>query len=308
MNKAITENQFLKNVDFILNSVISTKLISPLQEAAYYMLSGGKKIRPSIIYRVLRLIGKIDPMLSCTYAACIELLHVASLIHDDLPSLDNDDLRRGRPTCHIKFGEPTALLLGDLLVPLAFELLIENHDINTKQKLDLVNELASAYRRLCIGQRLDIELNENVEKIIEVHQLKTGAIFGACSSGAAILSEMPVQVEGLLREWGLQLGVIFQAVDDLVDRFGNLESRGRNESSDKKNTRTTSVIFLQINNDSSKTAYLDSQLDKIGLLEDKLSEFSIIGLNELYIPVLERNPFYKENEKKQKKIDLIGNF
>ena len=148
-----------------------------LHEAVNYVIfPGGKRIRPLLAMTLCADLG-VDPIRSVDLFTPLELIHVASLIHDDLPALDNDDYRRGRASCHKKFGEPTAILTGDLMVAHALSLLAKS-DFSGDSKLRLIAELSSAFVRLCHGQQCDLDGASGLE-ILKTQALKTGALFGA---------------------------------------------------------------------------------------------------------------------------------
>lgn len=225
-------------------------------QAANYVLSVGKRVRPKLsAYYYLELGGDklIDYIPVCL---AIEFLHNASLIHDDLPALDNDTIRRGRNTCHVEFGEDTATLLGDILVPLSFEL-ISKLDFKADVRSEMIGQLSRSYTDLCLGQQLDIQskLDRKTQDLIKIAIFKTGALFRATFMLPAIVLELPKEVITLSGEIGVQFGIIFQICDDFLDQY-SLVKKGRSESSDKRNVKETffskgikkeSIDFLKLN-------------------------------------------------------------
>jgi geranylgeranyl pyrophosphate synthase len=151
------------------------------------------------------------------------MLHAASLVHDDLPALDNDDMRRGRPSCHRQFNEATAILTGDYLVGRAFAV-VAGEGLSALQQLRVLASLAQAWGDLCIGQQVDIEKPTEPEKIVRLMELKTGALFGAASACGAICGDRDDQSVRRFHEWGKKLGVLFQRLDDISDGDGALEA------------------------------------------------------------------------------------
>ena len=202
--------------------------ISPLNEAAIYSLSsGGKRIRPILVLEVADLL-QIPRWQVIPFAAAVECLHTSSLIHDDLPCLDNDDERRGRPTCHRAFDEPTALLAGDFLIAKAFDFAMSSGSqlIAPEVRLAWGRLIAEATLALCEGQVLDVggtvagsDRNAS-SSVSQLHALKTGALFEAAVAGPACLlldEKDRIEVQGDLRRFGAKLGLLFQITDDLLD-------------------------------------------------------------------------------------------
>ncbi|MBX7136820.1 MAG: polyprenyl synthetase family protein [Oligoflexia bacterium] len=201
--------------------------------SSYYIFPAGKRIRPLLaLLTCADLGGDVQQLMAP--AASLELLHAASLIHDDLPSLDNDDFRRGRETCHKKFGEALAVLAGDNLIALASRN-IARCEIDPEIRLQLLSASNSAFMQLCAGQVLD--LDHKPAEQARVHRLKTGALFGAACEFAALVSRLEAAAVSACRELGQELGILFQIVDDAVDRYGNDQDRGRPGSSDTRNQR-----------------------------------------------------------------------
>ncbi|MEK6676873.1 MAG: polyprenyl synthetase family protein [Planctomycetota bacterium] len=207
-----------------------------LREAmAYALLSPGKRLRPFLVVRCCELVGgREDDALAS--AAAVECVHAFSLVHDDLPAMDNDDVRRGRPTCHKKFGEAMAILAGDALVVLAFQVLAERYE-NSRVVSGVVKELAEAtgWSGMIGGQAADI-LGEksaaDVKLTATIHQKKTARLFrAACRIGGMAGNGSTEQVESLGR-YGETLGRAFQIADDLLDVTGNSLKIGKETGKD----------------------------------------------------------------------------
>ena len=202
--------------------------------AQYAALSGGKRIRPLLMLSIGADIGLSDKVL-IRPAIAIELLHVASLIHDDLPAVDNDDMRRGRNASHVQFGEGRALLAADYLIAAALEM-AEGPDGVPR---NATRELARAFAAVSDGQVLDLIGESEQVPLSVIHERKTGAMFQAAFVIPALQSPMAAQAQGDFRELGRRFGYLFQIVDDLIDVFGTDQERGRRGSSDAKNHKRT---------------------------------------------------------------------
>lgn len=197
-----------------------------LQEAAHYVLEGaGKKLRALLILSLqndLHSDEKLPVVLGFQAATGIELLHAASLIHDDLPAIDNDDYRRGRPSCHKAFGEATAILLGDFLIGAAFTSVTEPEQSDRRSAL-MARLLGVTWCKLCEGQQRDLKPQELSEYHRRTKELKTGELFGCSAAFGAVLADCDDATIKQCREWGLSLGVVFQKLDDLLDGDANAE-------------------------------------------------------------------------------------
>lgn len=191
-----------------------------LYDGIIYALEGGKRLRPILVMASAEANGEEAELVLPT-AAGIELLHTYSLIHDDLPALDDDDWRRGKPSCHRVFGEGIALLIGDALIPLGFELiLLEQSQLSPKERvLEVLGRVARAIgpRGMVGGQVLDLEEGSNGLPLEETYEKKTGALFSAAAAAGGILAgAAPERVEAL-EEFGVKLGLAYQILDDLMD-------------------------------------------------------------------------------------------
>jgi geranylgeranyl diphosphate synthase type II len=202
----------------------------------YAVFPAGKRIRPLLAISMgLDLGASLRELLAP--AAAIELLHCASLIHDDLPALDNDDMRRGKPSSHRVFGEGHALLAGDTAVPLALHSMLWA-DLQPEVILLLVQELTGAFVQVCNGQQLDLLIGEARGEILSLYAKKTGALFGAACAAGAIVAAQPPKVHEEARRLGIELGVLFQLHDDAID---HLPEKGRKEGSDTRNHKATAL-------------------------------------------------------------------
>ena len=185
-------------------------------EAAVRYAVGGKLIRPVLCLAAAEALG-VEPEDALDAAVALELVHSFSLVHDDLPALDDDDVRRGKPTVHAEFGERTAILVGDALLAQAF-LLAASYE-----RTDVARELSSATLRMIGGQQLDFTSAADREK---VHALKTAALFEAAAGVALGMARVPRDAQGAWREWAREVGLLFQVVDDVLDGDGYVEQLG----------------------------------------------------------------------------------
>lgn len=232
-------NDYITLIEGSLGQTIERHSIEQnLKEAVRYaLLAGGKRVRPQLTLALCEdLGGGVEEVVG---AACaIEILHAASLVHDDLPALDNDDMRRGQPSCHKRFGEATALLAADLMIALAFSAL-ESCSIDSESKSQMTSLLSKAFMDLCSGQRLDIEQSSRRADLQQIHELKTGALFAAATSFGVIGSRGDEMATQRAQELGRLIGLGFQIVDDYLDLFGTESQRGRSSSSDLRNDKPT---------------------------------------------------------------------
>jgi geranylgeranyl diphosphate synthase type II len=209
----------------------------------YSLLAGGKRIRPVLALATARAIGRegagVMPL-----AAAIELIHTYSLIHDDLPAMDDDDLRRGRPTCHVKFGEDVAILAGDALYAEAFHHLLAHQQGDAPRVLAAASELAAAtgVDGMVGGQYLDVAgVGDTPEELRRLHALKTGRLIGASVGCVLLLAGMDEGATTAWRRFAAELGVLFQIVDDILDVTGTEAALGKPRGSDERLGKRTYV-------------------------------------------------------------------
>ncbi len=268
-----------KNNDILRNYVITTENaidnifssgIAPktsVSEAMKYSLdAGGKRIRPSLVMEFCRVISG-DYKKSINAAVAIEMIHTFSLIHDDLPCMDDDDFRRGKPSCHKKFGEAIALLAGDALENLAFRVIISS-DYDDKTKSCLISEISDATAKMIDGQVRDLSFLERTDisedDLLEMYSLKTCALIECsavmgCICGGADKNELM-----LAREYAHNLGLAFQIRDDILDVIGDEKELGKPIGSDADNNKTTIVSVLGIEKASELAKkYSDNALNKL---------------------------------------------
>ncbi len=205
------------------------KLPQHLHQAMHYaVLQGGKRIRPMLVYAIGETVGV--PWHKLDSAACaIELIHAYSLVHDDLPAMDNDSYRRGQLTCHKAFSEATAILVGDALQALAFQVLSEDTYLTAEQRIRMVNilALASGSEGMAGGQALDLAAGENLTlaQLDTIHRLKTGALLSACVELALVPYEVAPEVSLALLNYAKLMGLAFQIRDDVLDHHATAEQQ-----------------------------------------------------------------------------------
>jgi geranylgeranyl diphosphate synthase type II len=209
----------------------------------YSLLAGGKRIRPVLALATAEAV-EIDPGQVLPLAAAIELVHTYSLIHDDLPAMDDDELRRGRPTCHVAFGEDVAILAGDGLFAEALRLVLEWQSGPPDRVLAAVRELVSAagVNGMVGGQYMDVTAGDlGPVELRHLHELKTGRLIGASVVCVLLLAGMSEPATIALRRFAAELGVLFQIVDDILDVTGDEEALGKPQGSDERHGKRTYV-------------------------------------------------------------------
>ena len=209
----------------------------------YSLLAGGKRIRPVLALATARALGR-DPAGVLPFAAALELIHTYSLIHDDLPAMDDDDLRRGRPTCHKAFGEDVAILAGDALYAEALHHLLTRQAGAPGDVLAAAAELTAAtgVDGMVGGQYLDVaELARTPQELRRLHELKTGRLIGASVECVLLLDGASVDTTAGYRRFAHELGILFQIVDDILDVTGTDADLGKPQGSDERHGKHTYV-------------------------------------------------------------------
>ena len=245
---------------------------SILSEAMRYsVLNGGKRLRPILVYLSSEL-GEANHDSIDTLAGSIELIHCYSLIHDDLPSMDDDDLRRGNPTTHKKYDEATAILAGDALQPLAFEL-ISNLDTSDSSKITIVNCLAKAcgYLGMVGGQIKDIHSKEinTVQDLDIMHSQKTGRLIQASLETSGILSGLDQKDIEALNKYGEKIGLAFQIQDDIIDIESPSSISGKDQGSDINQNKITYPSIVGLEESRTRARELASEAKEILHLSHK---------------------------------------
>jgi len=208
-----------------------------LHEAMHYAtLNGGKRIRAALVYAVGETLGCQKGLLLDDAACAVELIHAYSLVHDDLPCMDDDDLRRGQPTCHRAYDEATALLVGDALQALAFEIL-SGHELQSDQCIKMINILAraSSSRGMAGGQAIDLESvgkTLNLDQLEDMHNRKTGALILASVQLGGLAAAADSDTTASLESYGRAIGLAFQVADDILDVEGDTDILGKKAGAD----------------------------------------------------------------------------
>ena len=280
-----------KDTNFFLKKFIKKQKKTELIEAMKYgLFPGGKKIRSKILLDI-GAIFKIKYKTLIRIGAAIECIHAYSLIHDDLPCMDNDKLRRGKPSTHIKFGESTAVLAGNSLLTMAFEILTSSDlDINKKIKVDLVQKLSesSGHRGIAGGQYLDLSFEKkkiSKNKIIDMEIKKTGKLFSFCCAVPAIIKKKNNKDIKFFENIGANIGLLFQIADDLIDYKGSSKIAGKITGKDKKKGKATLISLLGYQNAIKYSGKIKSRI-----IND-LNKYSLntSDLNETLEYILTRN-------------------
>lgn len=251
-------------------------------------LNGGKRIRPLLVYATGHTLGAGDAALDDA-ALAVELIHCYSLVHDDLPAMDNDDLRRGQPTVHTAFDEATAILAGDALQTLAFERLAKA-PLSTETRIAMVGELARASGQagMCGGQALDIDATGqpiDITQLERLHALKTGALLCAAIRLGAIAAKANGAQRTALDHYANALGLAFQVKDDLLDIEGDSATLGKTAGKDIEQDKATFPALIGVEASRRKLAQLTDEMHAaLGLLEGDTTL-----LTELARQVVERD-------------------
>ena len=249
-----TLNKISKDINVFLKKFIKkqkkTNLISSMK---YGLFPGGKKIRSNILLDIGSLFN-VNYKTLITIGAAIECIHAYSLIHDDLPCMDNDNLRRGKPSTHIKFGESTAVLAGNSLLTMSFEILSDPKlMITDKIKVNLIKKLSecAGHSGIAGGQYLDLSFeNKKIsqKKITGMKIKKTGKLFSFCCMVPAIIKNKNVDTIKFFEKIGSEIGLLFQIVDDLIDYRGNTKRVGKKTKKDQKQGKANLISLLGYNN------------------------------------------------------------
>jgi len=247
-------NKIAKDTNFFLKNFINKQGKSELSTAMKYSLfPGGKKIRSKILFDIGSLLS-IDYKNLIIVGAAVECIHAYTLIHDDLPCMDDDKIRRGKPSTHVKFGESTAVLAGNSLQTLACEIIASsNLNINEKIKINLIKKLSECSGHLGIagGQYLDLSYEKkkiSKKKIIEMEIKKTGKLFSFCCAVPSIIKNNSNKEINFFENIGSNIGLLFQIADDLIDFKGDTKIAGKKTGKDKKKGKATLISLLGYNN------------------------------------------------------------
>tara|TARA_B100000945_G_scaffold127317_1_gene101413 strand:- start:170 stop:1042 length:873 start_codon:yes stop_codon:yes gene_type:complete len=282
---ANTVDKFIKNY---FNMQKYSELIPAMK---YGTLFGGKKIRSTIILNTSKIFN-INFNQIINVCAAVECIHSYSLIHDDLPCMDNDRLRRGKPSTHIKFGESTAILAGNSLLTLAFEMIADQKfKLDTNIKLSLIKKLSECAGHVGIagGQFLDLNYekkNIDFKKVINMQRKKTGKLFEFCCLAPAIVAKKNIKTQKEMSKVGEELGLLFQIADDLLDVKGSKKSTGKPVKKDKKKGKSTLIKLYGYEKTLGfaldRKKMIINKLKKYGQKSNKLIEVSDFILNRSF--------------------------
>ena len=247
-------NRIAKDTNFFLKDFLNKQNNSKLIPAMKYgLFPGGKKIRSKILIDIGSLLS-IDYKTLITIGSAVECIHAYTLIHDDLPCMDDDKIRRGKPSTHIKFGESTAILAGNSLQTMACEILASpNLKISEKIKVNLIKKLSECSGHLGVagGQYLDLSYEKkkiSKKKIIEMEIKKTGKLFSFCCAAPAIIKKKNNQEVKFFENIGANIGLLFQISDDLIDFRGDSKIAGKKTGKDQKKGKATLISLLGYKN------------------------------------------------------------
>jgi len=263
-------NRIAKDTNKFLTSYINkqskTELIKSIK---YGLLPGGKKIRSKILIDVGRIFN-LNYRSLIKIGAAVECIHAYSLIHDDLPCMDNDSIRRGKLSTHKKFGESTAVLAGNSLLTLAFEILSDkNLLLKEATKIRLINLISkcSGHTGIAGGQYLDLDYEKKkikIKKIIDMQTKKTGMLFAFCCVAPVLISNKNQNVLKVFKKLGYEIGLLFQITDDLIDYKGITKKAGKKTKKDQKKGKATLISLLGYKNTIKYTNKLKNNiLDKL---------------------------------------------
>ena len=247
------KNRLIKNAKkidrFLINYLKNQELSLLLDPMKYGVISGGKKIRSTIILDAGK-IFKLSENKLINICAAVECIHSYSLIHDDLPCMDNDSIRRGKPSTHIKFGEASAVLAGNSLLTLAFEIIADkNYSVNPKLKNEIIKSLASCsgHTGIAGGQELDLKFEnkkKSLKQIVRMQKKKTGKLFSFCFYAVAVVAKKNMREKNKLSDLGDEIGLLFQLADDFLDIKGSKKLVGKPVKKDNKKGKSTLISLM----------------------------------------------------------------
>lgn len=293
MEASVFINEAIERVEPYLKKAFPESQASDItvQAAMYSLLGGGKRIRPCFMYQTAKMLGQ-DPDSVSVFACALEMIHTYSLIHDDLPALDNDDLRRGNPTCHKKFGEDIAVLAGDALLNRAFEILM-NEALTDNRKLKAACEMArlAGISGMLGGQSIDVSSEGkqiDIDTLYLLQEKKTGALIEAAFITPCILFDADQKVTDLVRSLAGHVGLSFQIRDDILDVISNEEELGKSTGKDLRDKKSTFVTMLGLEGAKEK---LDEQIRSSYDILDDLSSggLSADNIRPIISFIAERN-------------------
>tara|TARA_B100000902_G_scaffold49900_1_gene56662 strand:+ start:551 stop:1420 length:870 start_codon:yes stop_codon:yes gene_type:complete len=275
-------NEFLSHVRELVSKNITEVIneANPIEKAMNYSASSeSKMVRAALIYASADNNNQLNPLSKLTLATAIELIHTYSLIHDDLPSMDDDDFRRGKESNHIKFGEANAILAGDALQALAYQIIADDSHLYPEMKVEAISLLSSACGKngMVYGQYLDIK-NEAIEtkkdEIEYIHSLKTGKLI-ECSVALGQIGNDENKYIDRYKSFGKKIGLAFQITDDILEVTSDKKTLGKNTNSDEKNNKATYVNIVGLNEAIKKSENLtEAAISEIS--DDNISDTNML--------------------------------
>ena len=257
---------YKKRINSALESLLPNDDSILSKAIRYSVLNGGKRLRPLLVYLSSEL-G--NPCLEAqdSVGCAVELIHCYSLIHDDLPSMDDDSLRRGMPTCHKEFGEAVAILAGDAIQPMAYYSLTKSKEIEDEHKVKLVSMLTRACGQdgMVEGQILDISENKSlsIEELDYMHSMKTGSLIKTCLKMGGLISDLPTEEISILSKYGEKVGLAFQIRDDIIDLQSPSEISGKTQGADVLQQKVTYPNLIGMEGSKKRTLELCEEAEEI---------------------------------------------
>ena len=275
-----TLKNYKNRIDKNLEEILPDRSLSVLADSmSYSVVNGGKRLRPILVYLASELTAnEINYKSIDDLAIAVELMHCYSLIHDDLPAMDDDDLRRGMPTCHIAFGEATAILAGDALQPLAYEVILKSPNITDKDKIFILRELANAcgYQGMVEGQMLDMLSNKDkftLEELDIMHNLKTGELIKTSLILGGRLAQYDENRLKAIKDFGIKIGLAFQITDDIIDIESPSEISGKNQGSDILEKKITYPALIGVDKAKKRASNLiDEAIEYLSIFSEDTAQ------------------------------------
>ena len=279
-------NKYNEIIENRLNDILSVKKneYSHLLEAmAYSAEAGGKRIRPKLLLEFMRVAGG-SPEKALDFAVALEMIHTYSLIHDDLPCMDNDDMRRGKPSCHIKYSEATALLAGDALLTDAFFVALSTNGVPADHVLKAAKILAqcAGSNGMIGGQVIDLKYEDSkapLEVVLELYRLKTGALLKAAASIGCVLAGADDRMLESAVEFAEKIGLAFQIRDDILDVISTEEELGKPIGSDNESNKSTYVSLVGLEKAQNVVEILTNEaIDSLEVFGNEAAELKKLAL------------------------------
>lgn len=287
-------NNYIKNqtkkIDSRLEYHLNLLNKSVVTDAMTYSVkNGGKRIRPFLALEFAKACGgDIDAALD--FGCAIEMIHTYSLIHDDLPCMDNDDMRRGKPSCHIAFGEDNALLAGDALLTYAFKLITLATNLPAENVINAVRYLSESANGMIDGQVLDLQFEKTkptIDEVLAMYKLKTGCLLiASCQLGCLSSAKWSEEINSTAHEYAVNLGLAFQIMDDILDITSDVATLGKPVGSDEKNDKSTIVKFYGLEKAKEMVdEYTQKAINSLSVIDGDtsvLKEFALYMANRTY--------------------------